>query len=182
MKFHQRSFCRIQNKFEDNIFSRWSGLLSSISTKFIWFIILFCTHLATFFSGMRCSFKQNTRKLFIDLRNLSENNYFLFLFSIFGDIFWTRITFERYDFQSATVILFIHGITKQFIKKLHSLKEYGTRIKIYYWKKNAIIFVPGKLSNWKLKFKADFAMMISVVIIFLFSHLRNMCNLLIIQI
>ena len=130
---------------------------------------------------MRCSFKQNTRKLFIDLTNLSENNYFLFLFSI-GDIFWTRITFERYDFQSATVILFIHGITKQFIKNFIALKNMAQELKYITEKKNAIIFVPGKLSNWKLKFKADFTMMISVVIIFLFSHLRNMCNLLIIQI
>ena len=130
---------------------------------------------------MRCSFKQNTRKLFIDLRNLSENNYFLFLFSTFGDIFWTRITSERYDFQSATVILFIHGITKQFIKTFIALKDMAQELK-YITEKNAIIFVPGKLSNWKLKFKADFIMMISVVIIFLFSHLQNMCNLLIIQI
>ena len=77
---------------------------------------------------MRCSFKQNTRKLFIDLRNLSENDYFLFLFSI-GDIFWTRITFERYDFQSATVILFIHGITKQFIKNFIALKNMAQELK-----------------------------------------------------
>ena len=77
---------------------------------------------------MRCSFKQNTRKLFIDLTNLSENNYFLFPFSI-GDIFWTRITFERYDFQSATVILFIHGITKQFIKNFIALKNMAQELK-----------------------------------------------------
>ena len=77
--------CHIQKKFGDNIFSRGSGLLSSITAKFYWFI-LFCTLLATF-SCVRCSFEQNTRKLIVYLRNLSANNNFLFLFFISGDIF-----------------------------------------------------------------------------------------------
>ena len=76
--------CHIQKKFGDNIFSRGSGLLSSITAKFYLFILFF-TLLATF-SCVRCSFEQNTRKLIVYLRNLSDSNIF-FLFFIYGDIF-----------------------------------------------------------------------------------------------
>ena len=58
-----------------------------IPAKFCWFI-LFCTLLAIFFSCIRCSFEQNTRKFNVYLRNLSENSNFIFLFFIFGNIFW----------------------------------------------------------------------------------------------
>ena len=78
--------CPIQEKFGDNVFSWRSGLLSSIPAKVYWFI-LFYTLLATFFSCIRCSYEQNERKLIVYFRNLSDNNDFLFLFFIFGDIF-----------------------------------------------------------------------------------------------
>ena len=51
------------------------------------------------FSCIRCSFEQNTKKLMIYLRSLSDMNNFLFLF-IFGDIVWVPITFECYHFWS----------------------------------------------------------------------------------
>ena len=51
------------------------------------------------FSCIRCSFEQNTKKLMIYLRSLSDKNNFLFLF-IFGDIVWVPITFECYHFWS----------------------------------------------------------------------------------
>ena len=52
------------------------------------------------FSCIRCYYEQNTRKPIVYLRNLSDNNNFVFPFFIFGDIFWAPITFERYHFQS----------------------------------------------------------------------------------
>ena len=51
------------------------------------------------FSSIRCSVEQNIRKLIVYCKNLSENNNFMFLFFIFGDIFWASM-FERYHFQS----------------------------------------------------------------------------------
>ena len=67
-------------------FQLMSGPLSSIPAKFYWFILFFKL-LVTSFSCIRCSFEQNTRKLVVYLRNLSDNNNFLFLFFIFWDFF-----------------------------------------------------------------------------------------------
>ena len=39
------------------------------------------------FSCMRYCFEQNTRKLIVYLRSLSDNSHFLYLFFIFGDTF-----------------------------------------------------------------------------------------------
>ena len=75
----------IQKKFGDNVISWAFGLLSSIPAKFYSFI--FCTLLATFFLAIQRSFEQKTKRFIVYLRNLSENNDFLFLF-IFGNIFW----------------------------------------------------------------------------------------------
>ena len=72
----------IQKKFWGNVFSWGSGLLS-IPAKPYWFI-LFC--FALLFSCIRCSFEENTRKLIVYLRNLSDHN-FLFCFFILRSIF-----------------------------------------------------------------------------------------------
>ena len=88
--------CHIQKKFGDNIFSRGSGLLSSITAKFYLFILFF-TLLATF-SCVRCSFEQNTRKLIVYLRNLSANNNFFFS-SFLSTFSWAPIMFEHYHFS-----------------------------------------------------------------------------------
>ena len=64
-----------------------SALHSTIPAKFYWF------------SCIRCSFEQNTRKLLAYLRNLSENKNSFLLNS--GDFFLgVPITFECYHFQS----------------------------------------------------------------------------------
>ena len=81
-------------------FQLGSDLLSSVPAKFYWFI-LFCTLIKPLlFSCISCSFEQNTMKLIVYLRKLSENSNFLFIFFIFGEIFLVPITFERYHFQS----------------------------------------------------------------------------------
>ena len=69
-------------------FSWESALHSSIPAKFYWF------------SCVRCSFEQNTRKLLVYLRNLSENKNSFFLIQFWGHFFWVPITFECYHFQS----------------------------------------------------------------------------------
>ena len=64
-------------------FKLGSGLLSSILAK-----VLFFSHFQSLlFSCIRCSFEQNTRKLFVYLRNESENNIFPFLLFILGTFF-----------------------------------------------------------------------------------------------
>ena len=69
--------CRIQRKLEGNVFSRGSNLPSLIPANVYWFIS---------FSCIRYSFEQNTWKVIVYLRNLSESNHFLFFIFIFGDI------------------------------------------------------------------------------------------------
>ena len=64
-------------------------------------VLLISTMLHTFnhclFSCLRCSFEQNTRELIAYLRNLSENNNFLFLFFIFGAFSWVAVMLERFQ-------------------------------------------------------------------------------------
>ena len=87
----------VLKKFGDNIFSWGSYQNSSIPAKFYW-LVLFYTLLSTFFSFIRCSFKQNMWKL----RNLSDNKSFAYFSSLFlGTFFLATHVFECYHFQYA---------------------------------------------------------------------------------
>ena len=86
-----------------------------------------------FFSCVRCSFEQNTRELIAYMRNLSENNNFLFLFFIFGAFSWVAVMLER--FQSvcdlATISLIGHQnldkFTNEYIASNASLKAVNSQ-------------------------------------------------------
>ena len=86
-----------------------------------------------FFSCVRCSFEQNTRELIAYMRNLSENNNFLFLFFIFGAFSWVAVMLER--FQSvcdlATISLIGHQnldkFTNEYIVSNASLKAVNSQ-------------------------------------------------------
>ena len=79
--------CCIQKKSGNNILSWGLVYLPQYQQNCIdlYYFVYFLTLL---FSCIRCSFEQNTRKLTVQLINLPGNKNFLFLFSIFGDIFF----------------------------------------------------------------------------------------------
>ena len=62
----------------------WSTFLNTSKILLIYIVLHVFSH---FFNCTRCSFEHNARKRIIFFRNLSDNNNFLFLFFIFGDIF-----------------------------------------------------------------------------------------------
>ena len=53
------------------------------------FIYIYCfsRFFSLLFSGIKCSFEQNTRKLVVHLRNLSDHNNFFTLLHFWGHVF-----------------------------------------------------------------------------------------------